>query len=162
MSHLIFKPKMMSYKILIPLLFINFFISCTSDDTISEEKIELSQARQKWNSAQIKNYEMHERLSCFCGGLLEWDVFVKNGIKDKVEYDESQAFGQTYDDIFDQARTIEDVFDFLEGLLDRELASLIVEYDDVYGFPKLISIDYVENIADDEIAYFYTEFEIEN
>lgn len=153
----------MSYKILIPLLFVCFLISCTSDVELSEEKREFNQARQKWNSAQIQNYEMHERISCFCGGLLEWDVFVKNGIKDKVEYDESQAFGQTYDDIFDQARTIEDVFDFLESLLNRgDLASLVIEYDDVYGFPKLISIDYVENIADDEIAYMYTDFEIEN
>jgi len=153
---------MMSHKILIPLLFICFFTSCSSDNELSGEKEEFNLAKQKWNSAQIKNYEVHERLSCFCGGLLEWDVFVKDGIKDKVEYDESQAFGQTYDDIFDRARTIEDVFDFLEDLLSRDLASLIVEYDDVYGFPKLISIDYVENIADDEIAYLYTDFEIEN
>ena len=152
----------MPHRILIPILFICFFNSCSSDVELSGEKKEFSQARQKWNSAQIKNYNMHERMSCFCGGLLEWDVFVKNGIKDKVEYDESQAFGQTYDDIFNQARTIEDVFDFLESLLNRDLASLIVEYDDVYGFPKLISIDYIENIADDEIAYLYTDFEIEN
>jgi hypothetical protein len=152
----------MYYKILIPIFFICFFISCTSDVIVSVEKREFSQAKEKWNSAQIRNYNMNEKISCFCGGLLEWKIFVKNGIKDKVEYDESQAFGQTYDDIFDQARTIEDVFDFLEDLLNRDLASLNVEYDDVYGFPKLINIDYVENIADDEIAYFYTELEIEN
>lgn len=152
----------MFHRILISLLFICFFISCSSDDEFSGEKRELSQARQKWNSAQIQNYNMNERISCFCGGLLEWDVFVKNGIKDKVEYDESQAYGQTYDDIFDQARTIDDVFDFLESLLNRELASLTVEYNETYGFPNLISIDYAENIADDEIAYLYTDFEIEN
>jgi len=152
----------MSYKILIPIFLTCFFISCSSDDEFSVEKRELIQAKQKWNNAQIQNYSIHERISCFCGGLLEWDVFVKNGIKYKVEYDESQAFGQNYDDIFDQARTIEDVFVFLESLLNRELASLTVEYDETYGFPTLISIDYALNIADDEIAYIYTELEIEN
>ena len=152
---------MMSYKILIPLIFISLFISCNSDDTLTEEKIEFNKARQKWNNTQPENYNMHERVSCFCGGLLEWDVFVKNGIKDKVEYDDSQTYGQSYEDIFENARTIEDVFDFLESLLNEELASLYVEYDETYGFPKLISIDYAENVADDEIAYLYTNFEIE-
>lgn len=152
----------MSYKILIPILLSCFLISCSSDDTFSEEKREFSIAKQKWNSAQINNYNMNERISCFCGGLLEWKVFVKNGIKDKVEYDESQATGQTYDDIFDQARTIEDVFDLLESLLNRDLASLNVEYDDIYGFPKLISIDYIKDAVDDEIGYIYSDFEIEN
>ena len=152
---------MMSYRVLIPILLSCFFISCSSDD-ISEEKSELNRAREIWNSAQIQNYSMDERVSCFCGGLLEWKVFVKNGTKDKVEYDESQAFGQTYDDIFKQARTVEDVFDFIEELLSRDLASLIIEYDKIYDFPNLVSIDYNENIADDEIAYSYTNFEIEN
>ena len=138
------------------------FISCSSDDEFSGEKRELSQAIQKWNSAQILNYTMNERISCFCGGLLDWNVFVENGIKDKVVYDESQAYGQTYEDVFDNAKTIEDAFNFIESLLVKDLASLIIEYDDVYGFPKLISIDYVENIADDEIAYLYTNFKITN
>ena len=152
---------MMSYKILIPLIFISLFISCNSDDTLTEEKIEFNKARKTWNNSQIENYNMHERVSCFCGGLLEWDVIVKNSIKDRVEYDESQTSGQSYEDIFENARTIEDVFDFLESLLNEELASLYVEYDEMYGFPKLISIDYAENVADDEIAYIYTNFEIE-
>jgi len=151
----------MSYKILIPIIIGCFFISCSSDE-LSEEKIELNRARQIWNNAQIQNYSMNERISCFCGGLLEWKVFVKNGIKDRVEYDDTQAFGQTYDDIFQQARTVEDVFGFIEELLGKDLASLIIEYDQVYGYPSFVSIDYNENIADDEIAYIYTDFEIEN
>jgi len=152
---------MMSYKILIPIILSCFFISCSSDE-LSEEKSELNQARQIWNNAQIQNYSMDERVSCFCGGLLEWKVFVKNGIKEKVEYDESQAFGQSYDDIFKQARTVEDVFDFIEGLLGKDLASLIIEYDQIYGYPSFVSIDYNENIADDEITYSYIDLEIEN
>ena len=149
-------------RFFIVLIIVFTFVSCDSDDEFSDEKTELIQARQKWSSAQIQNYSMNERISCYCGGLLEWDVFVKNEIKDKVEYDEPQVYGQTYNDIFDKARTFEDAFDFIDTLLDKELASLTIEYDEVYGFPKLISIDYVENIADDEIAYLYTDFELIN
>ena len=138
------------------------FISCSTDDEFSDDKRELSQARQKWSTSQILNYTMNERISCFCGGLLDWNVFVEKGIKVKVVYDESQAYGQTYESVFDNAKTVEDTFDFIESLLVKDLASLIIDYDDVYGFPKLISIDYVENIADDEIAYLYTDFKITN
>ena len=149
-------------RILTILIIVFTFISCSSDDAFFDEKRELSQAREKWNSAQILNYNMNERISCFCGGLLDWNVFVENGIKDKVVYDESQAYGQTYEDVFDNAKTVEDAFDFIESLLVKDLASLIIDFDDVYGFPKLISIDYVENMADDEIAYLYTDFKIAN
>ena len=148
---------------MLTLLIIVFaFISCSSDDEFSDEKKELNRARQKWSTTQNLNYTMNERISCFCGGLLDWNVFVENGIKDKVVYDESQAYGQTYEDVFDNAKTVEDAFHFIESLLVKDLASLIIEYDHVYGFPKLISIDYVENMADDEIAYLYTNFKITN
>lgn len=152
----------MSFKNLILILFSCLLISCVSDNEISKELRELNEARSTWQSFQLKNYSMNERLSCFCGGLLEWKVFVKNGLKDKVEYDESPTFGQTYDDIFDQARTVDDVFDFIEELLGKDLGSLIIEYDQVYGFPSNVSIDYNELTADDEIAYLYTGFEIIN
>lgn len=138
------------------------FISCSSDDTISDEKRELNRARQKWNATQILNYSINERKGCFCPGPYTWGIFVKNGIKEKVEYDETQAGGQTYDDIFDQARTVEDAFDFIEILLGRDLASLNVEYDEVYGFPKVIGVDYIKDAVDDEIGYIYSDFEITN
>jgi len=153
----------MSFKKLIPLLFIFLFISCTSDDEISEENRELNQARLAWQNSQLKNYSINERISCFCGGLLEWEVYVKNGIKEKVEFDESQLLqGQTYDDVFNNAKTIDDTFDFIESLLSQDIASLVIEYNQEYGFPSLISIDYNFNIADDEIAHLYTDFEIIN
>ena len=152
----------MSFKNLIPIFFTCLFISCSSDNEISKELRELSEARSTWQSFKLKNYSMNERLSCYCGGLLEWKVFVKNGIKDKVEYEESPTFGQTYNDIFNQARTVEDVFNFIEELLGKDLGSLIIEYDQVYGFPSTVSVDYNERIADDEIAYLYTNFEILN
>ncbi len=151
----------MTSKILAPLFFIFVFISCSSDDDGLGS--ELNSNRVLWQSSQIKNYSMNERLSCFCGGLLEWDVYIKDGIKEKVEFDESQLpQGQTYDDIFINAKKVEEAFDFIEDLINHNVASLVVEYNNEYGFPSLISIDYARNTADDEIAYLYTDFEIIN
>ncbi len=153
----------MSYKKLMFIFFTCLFISCSSDDEISKEIRELNEARSTWQSFQLKNYSFNERISCFCGGLLEWDVYVKDGIKEKVMFDESQLPShQTYNDILNNAKTVEDAFDFIEDLMRQDVASLLVEYNDQYGFPSLISIDYHADMADDEIGYLYTGFEIIN
>jgi len=153
---------MMSYRILIPILLSCFFISCSSDN-FSEEENELSQARIKWNNAQIENYKWTEILSCECSGPLQRDIFVVNNVKDSVDFDESLLFeGYTGEDVFNASKTIEETFDFIQDLINQNVSSLAVEYDDTYGFPTLISIDYDVNFIDDEILYRYINFEIEN
>jgi len=153
----------MSYKILISLFLISFLISCSSDDEFSEEKRELSHAIQKWNAAQIQNYKWTEILSCECGGPLLREIFVVNNIKESVDFDESLLFeGYTSEDVYDASKTVEEAFDFIQSLINQNVASLVVEYDDVYGFPNIISIDYDADFIDDEILYRYINFEIEN
>ena len=153
----------MFYRFIIAVLLLSVFSSCHSDDNVTEKQRELGLARQLWQSQQIENYVWNERLSCFCGGVLEWDLFVKDKLKEKVEFDETNLpQGQTYDDILEEAKTVEDAFEFIETLLSKDIASLIIEYDDQYGFPTEINIDYDFQIADDEIAYLYTDFEIIN
>ena len=140
------------------------FGSCNSDDDSSLD--ELNKNRQLWQSQQIENYKWSERISCFCAGPLERDVFVLNHIKDSVSFDETGIPPENLEDlreyIFNSSHTIEDAFDLIEELLNRETFFLLIEYDEVYGFPTLISVDYQENVADDEIAYIYTNFEMTN
>jgi len=150
-------------KILIFKFALLVLISCSSVDDIAEKQRELNQARQLWQSQQVENYKWNERLSCFCAGVLEWDLFVKDNLKEKVEFDEINLHqGQTYDDILEKAKTVEEAFDFIETLLSKEIASLIIEYDDQYGFPTEVNIDFDFQIADDEIVYLYKGFEIIN
>ena len=150
-------------KILIFKFALLVLISCSSVDDIAEKQRELNQARQLWQSQQVENYKWNERLSCFCAGVLEWDLFVKDNLKEKVEFDEINLHqGQTYDDILEKAKTVEEAFDFIETLLSKEIASLIIEYDDQYGFPTEVNIDFDFQIADDETVYLYKGFEIIN
>jgi len=131
--------------------------SCTDDDDKSENQI----AREKWNSLQIKDYSIKERRACFCAGLLEWTVEVEDNIKDTVFFDESKLYqGQTYKMVFDDAKTIEDVFDFIENFDTNKADELVVVYNEEYGFPKSISIDYIKEAVDDEITYLYNDFTI--
>ena len=139
------------------------FSSCNSDDSVLDE---LTKNRQLWQSHQIEDYSWNERISCFCAGPLERDIFVVNLIKEKVDFDETgydpEYLEELREFVFNSAKTIDDAFDLVEVLLSREVAQLEIQYDEVYGFPTLISVDYEEQIADDEIAYIYTDFRITN
>jgi len=153
----------MMLRILTILCVVVAFTSCNSDDLDDSASRELNTNRQLWESSKVKNYSWNESVSCFCAGVLDRDIFVVDGVKDRVAYDESNfPSGQNYDEIFEDSKTVEEAFDFITSLLQRELASLVIEYDTVYGFPKIISIDYAEGISDDEIVYTYSNFNIEN
>ncbi len=135
--------------------------SCNSDD--DSFKDELNANRALWQSKNISDYKWTENLACFCGGVLERAIFVVNGVKDRVDFDESQLFeGYTKEDVFNESRTIEEAFDFIASIQTQDVASVSVEYDKVYGYPINIYIDYIEDAIDDEISYLYSKFEITN
>ena len=71
--------------------------------------------------------------------------------------------------------TVHDMFELIEIAVDESIDidfrdvdkgfisvadRLIVEYDDLFGYPKMIWIDYIETMADEEIAVELVSFEI--
>lgn len=133
------------------------FISCDSDN--DEPKTDFEIAKVKWENFQIKDYTIQENTSCFCTGLLEWTTKVSNKEKDTVYFDESKLYkDQTYQMVFDDAKTIDDAFEFIENFDMSKVDFFTVEYDEKYGFPKSIVIDYHIDMADDEIAYLFSNF----
>jgi hypothetical protein len=139
----------------IVLLSLSFALfSCVSED-LSEFEI----AKNKWESANINSYKIKERISCFCVGILQWELEVVNGEKTNVVYDEpAYDIGETYEDVLAKAKTIDDIFDFIESIDKSKVAIFNVEYDEEYGFPTSISIDQDSNAADDEVSYQYYDF----
>jgi hypothetical protein len=128
--------------------------SCVSED-LSEFEI----AKNKWESANINSYKIKERISCFCAGILQWELEVVNGEKIKVTYDEPEySTGETYEDVLAKANTVDDIFDFIESIDKSNVAIFNVEYDEEYGFPISIFIDYHKDYVDDEIFYQYYDF----
>ena len=139
---------------------ISLLVSCNNDDDENNQDKDFSSIenpRERWEAYGITDYTINERISCFCGGVLQWDLIVKNNIKSEVAFDQTIS-NQTEAEILERARTINDVFDFIQSIDKNSVAYLVVEYDTKYGFPTLVSIDYDLNIADDEIAYIYSEF----
>ncbi|MBJ2176534.1 hypothetical protein JBL43_19960 [Aureibaculum sp. A20] len=144
-------------KIFSLLVLLVSFCSCDTDDEKAISDFELAKA--KWEKLQFNDYTIQENTSCFCGGLLEWTTKVINNEKDTVYFDDSKLYkGQTYQMVLDGAKTIEEAFDFIEQFDVTTVYSFDAVYDEQFGFPKSIFIDYVENMADDEIVYLYSNF----
>lgn len=131
-------------------------LACSQENTMNTE---LEKAKVKWQSFGYENYRITERYSCFCGGLLEWETVVLENVKDTVYFDPDRLSpNQTYQDVLENARTIADAFRFIEDFDVNSVDFFKVEYDEKYGFPAVISIDYHYNTADDEISYLYQDF----
>lgn len=142
------------------IVLISLLVSCNNDDDENNKDKDFSSIenpRERWEAYGFTDYIITERISCFCGGVLQWDLVVKNNIKSEVFFDQTNS-NQTEEEILERARTIDDAFDFIESIDINNVASLQVEYNATYGFPTLVSIDYNLNIADDEIAYIYSGF----
>jgi hypothetical protein len=142
------------------IVLISLLVSCNNDNDQNNQDKDFSSIenpRDRWEAYGITDYMINERISCFCGGVLQWDLVVKNNIKSEVIFDQTIS-NQTESEILERARTINDVFDFIETIDINNVASFVVEYNPTYGFPTLVSIDYDLNISDDEIVYIYSEF----
>jgi len=120
----------------------------TSSDIASE----VQSNREKWMAHGISNYEIEMQKICYCvPEVVRMMVFeVKDDKVDTVRY------ADTGDDVdpqhYGDFNTIEGMFSFVEQALEKNPADLSIAYDEKYGYIKELSVDFKENIADDEIS----------
>ncbi len=120
----------------------------TSNDIATEVQIN----RDKWMSHEISSYQIEMQKICYCvPEVVRMMVFEVES--NKVE---SVHYADTGEDVdpqhYGDFNTIEGMFTFVEKALDKNPADLSIAYDEKYGYIKELSVDFKENIADDEIS----------
>ena len=120
----------------------------TSNDIASEVQLN----REKWMSHEISSYQIEVQKICYCvPEVVRMMVFEVDG--DEVA---SVRYADTGEDVdpqhYGEFNTIEDMFTFVEKALEKNPADLSIAYDEKYGYIKELSVDFKENIADDEIS----------
>ena len=135
------------------LLFAIFLIACNEDNAqVSQTDFETNLT--KWEEFDISDYYFTQSISCYCTEeyLLPKEARVVNGKIVSIN-------GEEYDpEVHYDFRTINDFFDFIEVEAKSKLSFFQVSYDKQHGFPALIVLDPVEQIADDEITYKLSDF----
>lgn len=125
---------------------------------MSEEMLELLAAQTKWG--QPASYEFVYQNSCFChpSYIQPMYVVVENGIKTNVTYIEETLAGSVTQDVFDSVYTIEDQFLLIEEAIagPYKADSVFMQYDEDWGYPQIVWIDYMYMISDEEFQIFNT------
>jgi len=124
---------------------------------------EFSQNQQKWEDANITHYRFELNISCFCAfrDQMPLTIEVQDGqVTSLAAVDGTQVLDTDPNyEFFAPYATIGLLFSELDADLNGKADKVTVTYDETYGFPKDITIDFVEEATDDELYLTVSNFE---
>lgn len=111
----------------------------------------LNKHLQQWKQAGIQNYSYEFRRSCFCMQEFTKPVLirVKNNIVIDARLKENKQ--PLSENLKDNRQTINMLFASIQDAINRKAYSIKVKYNDKYGYPTSINVDYHKELADEEI-----------
>jgi hypothetical protein len=128
-------------------------------DVLGPELDEHEAARALWTLTNADDYLFEFRRSCFCGSdfvrLVRIEVL--DGVVSSAVYVDTE---EPIAEPLSSAPTIEDLFDEIRDALDGTAFSVTADYDADMGYPIRVSIDYIENAIDDEMAFDVSLFQL--
>lgn len=121
------------------------------NNEFTDLQTELDIARDTWGSRApaTENYSLAYRVICFCPQGDMQRIEVRNG--DVIERSEDPFFGP--------AKTVDELFDLIQDVIDDATGTARVEYDQRTGVPMVIALDPLPGAVDDETTYQVTSFE---
>lgn len=123
--------------------------------TYEDMKVELRENQEKWSLAGFGgNYQIQVRRLCFCLPEFQEPINISvSGFRfQALTYStsgEPLEVGRIPD-----FHTVESLFDFIENAFNRNVSNVYITYDETYGYPSQVSIDYDACLADEEVTYF--------
>lgn len=144
------------------ILFVLLAVLLTACATVGAASSEFDQALEKWQDADISHYQYNLDISCFCAfrGNMPLVIEVQNGEVVSMEYQNSAEIDPASLELFQKYATIDSIFAELEKALSGEADHVTVTYDETYGFPTQVTIDFEEQAADEEIYLTISNFEV--
>ena len=118
---------------------------------------QLDEQRQIWANQHVTDYTFRQQRLCFCGFIAPVEITVQGGAITKIVVVET---GEELDVAqFTVYDTAEGLFALVEDALDRDAHTLQVTYDATFGYPSNITVDYRENVADDELQVLTSDLQ---
>lgn len=125
---------------------------CSGDEATGPQEV-IDQKAAAWKNAGLHDYDFRYRLGCFCDIRSVAPVIVsvrKDTVAEVVYADTRMPVEQEYRDDYP---TIDSLFATLREAARRKAFTIDVQYDPLHGYPVQAWIDYVENMADEEIRF---------
>ena len=139
------------------LLILLLLVSCKKEASPQTQEQLLGENRRLWESKAIEAYQFTQSISCFC--TVEYTRAKVLRVQDKVliAVDGQINFEETSSNAY---LTVEEAFTYIENRLAEDHFDFSIDYHKDYGFPQQFYFDRSEMIADDEISYRFTAFEV--
>ena len=127
------------------------------------ETDKLNEAKVRWATFGFNRYSLKQTRSCECLPPYSYRVIVEANEVDSLVYGElGEAWegrsNELYRSAVGNAWTVEEAFEAVEQARD-EAAEVRVEYNERYGYPTQIYIDYHADYIDDEITWTMSDFQ---
>lgn len=157
---------MIRAKTLFILLSAIFLIFSCDSITDSRKGDNFRENQNLWQQQGIEDYSFEFSKLCYCGGLFNpAKIVVKADTIHAVldpETGKPLRDPQTGELVLlnypNSFNTIDELFDVIENAR-KKADELDVEYDQEFGYPEYISIDYIKEAIDDEISYRVQNFQ---
>ena len=142
-------------KILILLILFMVFISACSP-----KNFELEKNQSKWQAADISHYRFSLMVGCFCAfsDKMPLSIEVKDGKIISMFYNDGTVISDSDRMNFSQYATIPTLFSFTKDVL-KKADEVNIQYNEKYGFPSSVQVDYIKNAADDELSLTVMNFQ---
>ena len=107
--------------------------------------------KANWQQQSITCYQITSQIVCFCPSTDNISVTISNDQITEAFYETTGVY--LTDQELSWLKTVNEHFDIIEDAIREDVFSLNVEYDPTFSYPTIISIDYIKNVAVDEITY---------
>ena len=142
------------------ILFLLLAVALTACSALGSD---FSRNQKKWQDANINHYRMELSIGCFCAFRNEMPltVEVRDGqIVSMTTSDGTQVLDTDINyEFFAPRATIDLLLAEIDKAVKDGAESVTVTYDETYGFPKEIAIDFSQQMADEEMYYSIANFE---
>src|SRR5689334_3283800 len=115
--------------------------------------------RQKWNDKHVTHYRFTLAVICFCAFSDQMPLTIEVQDGKVVSMVNSQGQPVTNPEMLDTYTSIDKLFEILDKALNGGADKVTVTYNSQYGYPESISIDYVAEAVDDEMAFEVSNFQ---
>ena len=131
----------------------SFRIETLIDLRVTESRqTELDTHRALWDSHRAIDYDYYYRRSCFCmeDYTRKFEVQVRNDTVDAAFVAEDGTAAP--DDLLENwLPTIDGIFDQIQSAIGGSAYSMTIRYNETYGYPMSVSVDYNQMMADEEL-----------
>jgi len=146
--------KILSISLLLTTIFL--LLGCNNNNSKSSEQKELTKNRKLWQSKRPQNYSFVVHPLCYCVDIKDTFVRVRDHNVSSAKYIPSNI--ELDEEAIKKEYRISGYFDFIQEAIDEDADEIKVDYNDTYGYPQQIAIDYNKGTADEEMSYIITHF----